>query len=161
MIELVSPAEVLSGRQVQRRWILLLALAGAVAGLSLLDPVGVGSWMPFAISCGAITGLPCVLCGLTRALHLLCHGDFERALYFNWLAFPIAASVCAAAAVALIEAVRRRQFVRLHLAASRRVTAFALATLFALWTLQAFLAVHFHKSELLNPRGPLYSVFIR
>jgi hypothetical protein len=37
----------------------------------------------------------------------------------------------------------------------------SLVTLLSLWALQAYLAVSQHKSELLNPRGPLYALFVK
>ena len=38
---------------------------------------------------------------------------------------------------------------------------FHLAALLALWSLQVYLAVSQHKTELLNPNGPLYALFVR
>jgi hypothetical protein len=42
----------------------------------------------------------------------------------------------------------------------RGLTVFGLGLLL-LWTLQTYLAVSQHKHELLNPRGPLYALFVR
>jgi hypothetical protein len=57
--------------------------------LALINPVSASAWVPFPTSCGAVTGLPCIFCGMTRALHYLLHGDVARAAYYNWLSIPL------------------------------------------------------------------------
>jgi hypothetical protein len=37
----------------------------------------------------------------------------------------------------------------------------SLAVVFCLWALQVYLAVSQRKTELLNPRGPLYALFVK
>src|SRR5438045_5025387 len=76
--------------------------------LLVVDPVFAANWMPLPASCGAITGLPCIFCGMTRALHLLLNGDFGGALYFNWLAFPFLGAVVFLVAVYIIEIATQR-----------------------------------------------------
>jgi len=144
----------------------LIFILGAPATLFVLwavDPVMVGKWLPLHTSCGALTGLPCIFCGMTRALHLLLNGDFGGALYFNWLAFPFLGAVVFLVSVCIIEIANRR--VILNWNTKARVTACKLTiiglTLFMLWTLQVYLAVSRHKHEILNPRGPLYALFLR
>ncbi len=114
-------------------------------------------------SCGAVTGLPCIFCGMTRALHHLLNGNFERALYFNWLAFPVVGLVSLIAALFVIELILQRQVVALvrpvHL--TRRFAVTAAVLLLSLWFLQVYVAVSQHKRELLNPNGALYAVFVR
>jgi len=131
--------------------------------LRVVDPVTAGSWIPLHTSCGAITGLPCIFCGMTRALHLLLNGDLGGALYFNWLAFPFLGTLVFRVAVCVIEIANRRIILSWNTGApftARKLTIIGL-TLFVLWTLQAYLAVSQHKHELLNPRGPLYALFVR
>ena len=131
--------------------------------LRVVDPVTAGSWIPLHTSCGAITGLPCIFCGMTRALHLLLNGDLGGALYFNWLAFPFLGALVFRVAVCVIEIANRRIILSWNTGApftARKLTIIGL-TLFVLWTLQAYLAVSQHKHELLNPRGPLYALFVR
>src|SRR5207253_10731737 len=70
------------------RFAFITSASAALLLLRCIDPVVAGSWLLFHPSCGAITGLPCIFCGMTRALHLLVNGDFIGAIYFNWLAFP-------------------------------------------------------------------------
>jgi hypothetical protein len=144
----------------------LAFILGATAVLLILrwiDPVVAGRWLPFHTSCGAITGLPCIFCGMTRALHLLLNGDFSGAIYFNWLAFPFLAVAVFLIALFAVEVTKRRVIVNLSIippATFGRLTVIGLC-LFLLWTSQAYLAVSHHKHELLNPRGPLYSLFVR
>lgn len=141
----------------------ILGATAAVFVLRVVDPVMAGSWVPFHTSCGAITGLPCIFCGMTRAIHSLLNGDFSGALYFNWLAFPFLGAVILLVVVCIIEIANRRVILTWNTSApltARKLTIIGL-TLFILWTLQVYLAVSQHKHELLNPRGPLYALFVR
>jgi hypothetical protein len=145
------------------RLIFIFGATAALLVLRVVDPVIAGSWIPLHISCGAITGLPCIFCGMTRALHLLLNGDFGGALYFNWLAFPFLGAVAFLVVVCVIEIAKGRIILTSNTSASltaRKLTIIGL-TLFMLWTLQAYLAVSQHKHELLNPRGPLYALLVR
>jgi uncharacterized protein DUF2752 len=131
--------------------------------LRWIDPVVAGNWLPFHTSCGAITGLPCIFCGMTRALHLLLNGDFVGAIYFNWLALPFLIVLIFLIALFAIEVAQRRVIWRLRMVlpmTRRRLTVIGLSLLL-LWTLQTYLAVSQHKHELLNPHGALYSLFVR
>src|SRR5438132_6270866 len=124
----------------------LAFILGATAVLLILrwmDPVIAGRWLPFHASCGAIIGLPCIFCGMTRALHLLLNGDFAGAIYFNWLAFPFVAVLVFLIALFAIEMARRRVIWRLRVVlpmTRRRLTVLGLG-LVLLWTLQAYVAV--------------------
>ena len=144
------------------RFAFIMSALAALLLLRWIDPVVAGSWLPFHPSCGAITGLPCIFCGMTRALHLLLNGNFVGAIYFNWLAFPFLGSVIFLIALFAIEIARRRVIWRSSVVLSmtrRRLTVFGLGVLL-LWTLQAYLAISQHKYELLNSRGPLYALFV-
>jgi hypothetical protein len=145
------------------RFAFIISAPAALLLLRWIDPVVAGSWLPFHPSCGAITGLPCIFCGMTRALHLLLNGNFVGAIYFNWLAFPFLGAVLFLIALFAIEIAKRRVIWRSSVILSmtrRRLTVFGLGVLL-LWTLQAYLAVSQHKHELLNSRGPLYALFVR
>jgi hypothetical protein len=146
-----------------RRIIFLFGATATLFILRVVDPVVAGTWIPLHTSCGAITGLPCIFCGMTRALHLLLSGDFGGALYFNWLAFPFLGAVVFLVVVCVIEIANRRIILTWKTSARltvRKLTITGL-TLSVLWTLQAYLAVSQHKHELLNPCGPLYALFVR
>jgi hypothetical protein len=129
--------------------------------LRMVDPQ-MAKWLPFPTSRSAITGVPCIFCGMSRALHLLLNGQFSRALYFNWLAFPFLAMVGLVIALLAIEIVQRRRILNINIlpATPQRLTIIGLSVV-VLWMLQVFLAVSQHKQELLNPRGPLYALFVR
>jgi hypothetical protein len=149
-----------------RRLIQLAFVLGATAGLFVLrlgDPITAGSWLPFHTSCGAITGLPCIFCGMTRALHALLNGDLARAVYFNWLALPLLAMVVFLVACCMLEMAGQRVVVKWNVIGPitrRKLTIIGLS-LFLLWTFHVYLAIAHHKHELLNPDGPLYALFVR
>jgi hypothetical protein len=145
-------------------WARWLFIFGSLTGLLLLrwfDPQVLAAWLPVHTSCGAVTGLPCVFCGMTRALHLLLNGNLARAFYFNWLVFPFLGAVLFLVFLFLLELRWHRKFCNWRI----RMTALRLTLLaggvIALWILQASLAVAQHKQELLNPQGLLYSYFVR
>jgi hypothetical protein len=148
---------------IRGRVIFIGIAVATVLELHLADPVIVSRWLPFRASCGAITGLPCLFCGMTRALHLLLRGDFSGALYFNWLAFPFLAGCSFLVALFVLEIVHRRRILNLRkiMPLTIRQLTICAITAVALWTLQAYLAVSQHKTELLNPHGPLYHVFVK
>ncbi|MGI9086170.1 MAG: DUF2752 domain-containing protein [Chthoniobacterales bacterium] len=136
----------------------LAAMILAALALRAFSP----GWLPLRASCGAVTGLPCIFCGTTRALHFLLLGDFGRALYFNWLAFVVAAAALILAGVFVAEFFLRRRVLLLPTFAVTpgRIAGFA-GGLIALWIFQVTLAVSLHKHELLNPHGPLYSLVVK
>lgn len=148
---------------VRVRGAILLALPVLLLALARLSPDAMPAWFPFATSCGAMTGLPCIFCGATRALHHLLQGEFGRALYYNWLAYPFLAGVCAIYLLTVLELLLDRNLVaRLPRPRLTRRSVGALAAGFVLlWSFQVYLAVSQHKSELLNPNGPLYSLVVR
>ena len=145
------------------RLIFVVGTTAVLFVLRLVDPVIAGNWIPLPTSCGAITGLPCIFCGMTRALHLLLHGDFGGTLYFNWLAFPFIALIIFLDGLFAIELAKRRVIVKWNAITpitARKLTVIGV-TLYLLWVLQVNLAIFQHKHELLNPRGPLYALFVR
>lgn len=152
----------LSNRHLVVRAFGLLTVVLGVAGLRLVNPEML-SWLPFRTSCGAASGLPCIFCGTTRALHYLLNGELAQALYFNWLALPLASLALLFAAGTAAELILRRRL-RLRLPSFRftpRVAALSSAALLAIWVFQVSLAVSLHKRELLNPNGVLYAIVTR
>jgi len=81
-----------------RRWLLAAmppAVLAAGAGLWVLrhyDPNSASSPFP-PCSFFAVTGYYCIVCGLTRALHALAHGDIATAFAMNPLAMLMLAVV--------------------------------------------------------------------
>jgi hypothetical protein len=152
-------------RVLEKRWRVfhLALLPGALFALAVLEPNSLPVWWPFATSCGAVTGLPCIFCGTTRALHYLLQAEFARALYYNWLAFPLLAGAVALFLLNGLELLLDRNFLaRLPRPSLTHRSLGALAAGFILlWCFQVYLAISQHKTELLNPSGPLYSLIMK
>jgi hypothetical protein len=149
--------------EAKRRALALVVLPGALLALALIPPGTLPPWFPLHTSCGAITGLPCIFCGTTRAIYHLLHGDFRTALYYNWLAFPLIAGALALILLQMVELLFRRNLLAcIPKPRPTRKSLGGLAVgLVLLWSLQVYLAVSQHKTELLNPNGPLYSLIVR
>jgi hypothetical protein len=100
---------------------------------------------------------------MTRALHYLLRGSFERALYFNWLSFPLLAASVLLMMVNGVELLSNRNLIvrlpRVHLTPARCLVFGCSFVL--LWVFQVYLALAQHKVELLNPHGPFYSLVCR
>lgn len=58
------------------------------------------------------TGIPCGMCGGTRAVRALAAGDWDRALYLNPAVIPVLAVAGLLAGVLLVEAVSGRRILR-------------------------------------------------
>jgi hypothetical protein len=98
---------------------------------------------------------------MTRGVYYLLHGEFGRALYYNWLVFPFLASAVAIFGIHLLELILDRELFPLPSIRLTRTSCAAMALGFVLlWCLQVYLAVSQHKTELLNPNGPLYSLIV-
>ncbi len=151
----------LSPNERRTRGAALLTLPGALWLLRSLPPGGLPHWVPWQTSCGAITGLPCIFCGMTRGLHYLLNGNLPRALYFNWLAFPLLAAAALTFLLCAVELGRGRRLHLPRIRLTRLTVSGAVAGLVMLWGLQVYLAISQHKHELLNPNGPLYSLVVR
>jgi hypothetical protein len=153
--------EKLSANSVRRRVVALAWLTLLLIAAKFGSPSSFASWMPFSVSCGAVTGLPCVFCGGTRAIHYLLNGEVRRALYFNWLAFPAVGVATGSALLLLAEISLRRKLWKAPFAMTPARFSAGLMALALLWPLQIYLAVSQHKTELLNPHGALYGWFVR
>lgn len=145
------------------RYLHLTFLPTVLLLLAWVRPGSFPDWFPLPTSCGAITGLPCIFCGVTRAVYHLLHGEFARALYYNWLAYPLVAGALVVASTNALELLFSRNFLvclpRPHLTRAR--CSLLAGGFVLLWCLQVYLAVSQHKTELLNPSGPLYSLVVR
>jgi hypothetical protein len=140
------------------RAIVVLALLAVLAGVAVIpwnSPV-----FPFGLQTCALkgaTGLPCPLCGGTRATHALLHGDFARAAYLNMAAFPALALFVTVAVVLAAEALRGRMLIQWTaiLRRWRPVWAVLALVFFLYWVVHLIDAVRVVKPELVDLRNPI------
>lgn len=114
---------------------------------------------PPLLPCGLhfLTGLPCPLCGGTRAAHAILSGDWHRAFYLNALAFPALALIGAAAAALLVEASTARAIIpweQVHRKASRWGPVLLVLAV-GWWVPHVILALRTPKPELVDLRNPV------
>ncbi len=110
-------------------------------------------------TCGfhALTGLPCALCGGTRSVSALLHGDWQRAVHLNPMAIPLVAGAVVSALVLGIEALIGRPLAP-WAAWSRRLPLFLSLALvvIAVWWLPFLVhAVRQPNPELIDLRNPI------
>jgi len=135
--------------------------AGIAAGIAAaLVALACGLPLPPSLPCAfhALTGLPCLFCGGTRAADALLHGQWERALYLNPLAFPALLAALLVAGVLAIEAVRGRplcDWERALRPAGGRLAAATAALCLAWWLPHVVLALKTPKPELVNLHNPV------
>lgn len=126
--------------------------------LVLLVPGLLGFRLPF-LPCGfhAMTGLPCLFCGGTRAAAAILHGQWSVALYLNVLAFPAVLAIGGMVVVLLVEALRGRCLAPWG-DLGRRLGRFAplLILLGVLWWIpHLYLALRTPKPELVDLKNPI------
>ncbi|MDR0532633.1 MAG: DUF2752 domain-containing protein [Verrucomicrobiales bacterium] len=103
-------------------------------------------------------GLPCPLCGGTRAMHALFEGDWHRALYLNWIALPVLIIGTLLVIICCIELIFRHAILpKIHF--TRRTLALLGLLFIALWVLQIFQSLYTPKPELLNPNGLFFKFY--
>lgn len=136
---------------------LALALLLALVVLASLQPRG-QKFLP-GLPCGfhAMTGLPCPLCGGTRAAHAILRGDFPRANSLNPLAYLALAAVVALASVLLIEAARQRRITDWEALIRRQLrwAPVAILLLVAWWIPHILLALRSTNTDLVDLRNPI------
>ncbi len=133
-----------------------LALLLVLALLPML-PTGPGSWNPTTCAIHAMTGLPCPLCGGTRAAKALMHGDVATALRLNALALPAVVLIAIIGLLLISEAIRGRPWVDWTpvLRRSGRFAPWGVLFLLIWWIPQLFGALRGSKPELLDTRNPV------
>jgi Protein of unknown function (DUF2752) len=154
----VSPRPPLRSDQRNFRAILVFLFVLALCGLALL-PVAPPSFSFGLQTCAfkGATGLPCPLCGGTRAAQALLRGDFVRAHHLNMAALPILVAMVAGAIALTIEAMRGRVIINGG-AVIQRLRGFlpALGLLFFLyWIVHLAGAVRNSKLELVDLHNPI------
>jgi hypothetical protein len=134
---------------------IIVAMLAAAALLPLAPPSGFPG-LPVCVFKGA-TGLPCPLCGGTRATQALLRGDLSRALYLNVAALPAVIAFVATAWVLAWEALRGRTFGDWNalLRKLRSLLPIMVALLCIYWLLHLMDALRDPKAELVDLRNPI------
>jgi hypothetical protein len=154
----VSPKPPLRSDQRKFRAILVFVFVLALCGVALLPLTS----PPFSFgmqTCAfkGVTGLPCPLCGGTRATQALLRGDFVRAHYLNMAALPVLVAMVSGAIALTMEAMCGRVIIDGG-AILQRLRGFlpALALLFFLyWIVHLANAVRSSKLELIDLHNPI------
>jgi hypothetical protein len=132
--------------------------AGIVAILAAIVLIPRFPHAPFlSLPCAfhALTGLPCLFCGGTRAMRAILHGQWELALYLNALAFPALLAAMGVLGLLVIEAVRGRRLCDWASLPPRRFLPVVLALGLAWWLPHLVLALKTPKPELVDLRNPV------
>jgi Protein of unknown function (DUF2752) len=153
----VSPKPPLRSDQRNFRAILVFVFVLALCGLALLPLAPPFSFGLQTCAFKGATGLPCPLCGGTRATQALLRGDFVRAHYLNMAALPVLVAMVAGAIALSIEAMRGRVIINGGAVIQRlRGCLPALALLFFLyWIVHLASAVRSSKLELVDLHNPI------
>ena len=129
-----------------------------VVGLLAVSGPGAAT-APSCLPCGfhAVSGLPCLFCGGTRAARAILHGDLHAAVYLNALAFPALALAAAAVVVLLLEAAAARPIALWddlfrHL---NRLGPVLVLPALAWWAIHIYFALRTPKPELVDFRNPI------
>lgn len=141
-----------------RRARALVAAAAFVTGAFLL-------FWPFQFSVTGtcafqkLTGLPCGMCGGTRAVRMVLAGDWESVVQLNALAPWVAAVAVLGWLALLVEAASGRQLLRLPRGPMRVVLLLALTVGYGSWSLwHVQHAVRTHNRSLVNFSHPVVKV---
>ena len=137
----------------------LRALAAALIA-ALLAVLAVVPSQPKAIVVSpcvfhSLTGLPCALCGGTRAARALMSGDFARAVAVNAIAIPAMAVLLLSGVILILEAIANRPLFPWARLASRPLLLIAVALLLLWWIPHVAHAIRTPNSELLDLRNPM------
>lgn len=141
-----------------------LAIAAFLIGFSFIPCTPQGMPLPLMCPFKNMTGLPCPLCGGTRAAHALLHGELGRAIYLNPLALPAIAFCVMAGLVLAYEAVRGVPLANWPAVFHRlgSLMPLGLAILMIWWLPHIYLALRTPKLELLELRNPIaHAIYMR
>jgi uncharacterized protein DUF2752 len=147
----------LSADQRKFRVCLAALITGVLVGAALLPlpPAGLYSLPTCAFK--GITGLPCGLCGGTRAAWAFLHGDLSRALYLNIAALPAVIAVFGVALVLACEAVCGRALTDWNalLLRFRSLLPIGMVLFCLFWFVHLVGALRETKRELVDLRNPI------
>jgi len=105
----------------------------------------------------AVSGLPCPLCGGTRAARAILHGDLPRALRLNVTALPALVALIGVGFLCACEVLRGRALAdwTALLQGNARWIPLVIPLLLAWWIPHLLGAVKASKSELVNFKNPI------
>jgi len=111
----------------------------------------------------SVTGLPCAMCGGTRAVRALAAGDVERSLYLNAAAIPTLLGIGSVGLVLAFEAISGRRafpgFRRSVIGKKPYLIGVVLVIVIVPWTVwHAWEALSTPKPELIMPDHPVVKV---
>ncbi len=135
-----------------------LLAAGILVALGVLSAVPLSpTGRPGMCVLRNLTGLPCPLCGGTRAAQALTHGDVSRAVELNILALPVVFVLAALALVAAVEAARGRTLADWSRFGphARRVALVAATLVFLWWIPRLTGAVRNGREDLVDLQNPV------
>ena len=87
-----------------------------IASAAILATLPIWKSLIPSVPCGfkALTGLPCLFCGGTRAACAALRGDFEHSLYLNALSIPLLIAATLVAGLCACEILRGRPLAHWH-----------------------------------------------
>lgn len=141
----------------ESRWIRVVITVSLFAFLGLFSVFPKLNPMPF---CGfrVLTGLPCPLCGGTRAAYAALHGNFPLAMYLNPIAIGVVGLMVAIGLIAMAEAVLNRPLANwpaLWHRWSRTLPVILIVGLLIWWPFHIGSALTKPKTELINLGNPV------
>ncbi len=141
------------------RWPRLAGAAAILGILALMAVLPARPNLPLPSQCAirSLTGLPCPLCGGTRATRALLHGDVNRALQLNALALPALIVLAGGAALLGWEGVRGRPVMDWKALGARlwKWAPWVAVLLVAWWIPQLAGALSGTKAELMDGNHPV------
>jgi hypothetical protein len=147
-------ASMLTASQRHVRAFLIVALLGFMAYAWLLNPSSstASTWSLSGFR--NLTGLPCPLCGGTRATHYLLQGNLERTLYYNWLAIPSLLIAITLVLTLSLELLHGRLYLpRVQAKISPSFLLTVILSVLVIWFVHIYDALQSPKPELLNSQG--------
>jgi hypothetical protein len=149
-----APPLPLSSSQKQLRLLGLAAIFAFLTYAWLLNPESAHSYWNWNLSgFRNLTGLPCPLCGGTRATHYLMQGNISKVLYYNWLAIPALLISLSLVILFSLELLQKRTYLPALPHLSPTLLILSLLGLTAIWLQHVQSALNHPKPELLNTQG--------
>ncbi len=132
--------------------IALLAAVALAFGLLIAKPM-------IGMPCGFrnLSGLPCAMCGGTRAAASVLGGDWGQMFYWNAMALPVLAGMAVGGGICLFELLRGAALIRWNPLQMRlgRVFAISLPLLAAWWVFHVVTTLKTPKPELVDLGNPI------